>query len=1032
MDNEYKEAGITRNNIQNDKQGYQSYNSEPENHANAKPSNKLAGQDRKSASSVGSTKTIESMKRPSENFLGNFFMPPNKSPPRPHSPRQGTDFMNMTSLNLQRHNNLTASTFNLYNKNNSSSEDVSKFLSRSNTPSLLKDEKKPQTSRDTLILQYENRVEGESFEGLKNPTRANTGTTSTTNRSDVVMSHQSHPSTATACESEIDKANLNVLHSPAGDFSNSPKDLTGKFSGSILDEDPDKTLENRDIEEANSIEKHQKGEIGLGMVHAMISPDFKDPPFAAFDKKFQGGQFDGQNGQQQRYMFHRSNPEIDKNTFNAFSQQPSNKGSPSPKMQYYQMTPSQRLRYRREQGKNKVKNSSHFKEYVYDKLENIEKNYYQNGNIYSLQPPPIRAGEYSQNNLPKKKLSLGDSPLVWNVPMSSSGAAVNGFGNSSFSSTKNSSVTSISMPMTPIFGVSQKSDLIDSFNKTALDLSQLYINEESRKKEEKLNQRKQETEFLPEALKEATRKGFEDATFVSREKLNSISSSRPSWLPVKDSRENEKHELEIYRTVSTASIDKLNFTKKFENLPEVVTEMKIKFDKQFNVDSEKDQIINSTGVFNGLCKILWDYPCITNIDNRFNTYHKLLLADIYSSKCFPENNRLQKFPGLDYCLKPSEEMNQIIKKTLSQYDEQASVENRLHSFRKIPSILQQLVHSRNRDSGDAEITKSVVLYDLLLRAYGVLDIELPQLQNFENRTEIEYIIRKIWDLEQLLSKICFNKTVEQKYNDRIMNKKGLLAQYMKTEYGFDLEFTAENLQFKNFFQILNKMPNKLSLWVLDCIVLNNTALMNKNDMNYYLDKVASKFETACNKNKEATYDYWINKYSTNNYKILISLTLSVLLNYHFGYSDFTELSEISLINYNLLGLSNKPIIDILTSAKPPNFKRYSRAAKPATSLSRSSSGLFIEPRHSSVTSASIRSSNLNITIGDYDEGSEDYEITNNDASCQTGSVETIDFMNLTSLDLMGVKNYSCQEEDEDEYISMESFMKKWAGYYRKM
>lgn len=1057
-----------RSNSMKEASSSQSYNVTESDVAYLKTFNtsKITGQDLKSASSVGSTKTIDSVKRPSDNFLSSFFSKEsvtmvNKSPPRPHSPGEHMDFINMTSFNLQKHNNLTNSTFDLYSKNNESTEDVLEMLSADKTPIILTEEKRLQRSKDSLVLSYVQKstnvdIKNNVFEGFQPPTRASTGTT--TDHSDIVMSHQSQPSTVTAGTSNEDKNNVNMIYSPEANSENasqSPKNLTGNFSSTILEEDPNTDINIKDsADKNNALQKQQQRQVAIGLAQSVISPEIKetkDDSYESCDYQKSGINFDqnhNSNPQQNpRYMFQNSSPDLvsDGN----YALRPGLKNSKSHVMDNcrasnsnklcYQMTPSQRLRYRREQNKNKVKNSAHFKEYAYDKLENIEKMYYQHGNIYS-QPPPSICASGSVNSIPKKKLSLGDSPLIWNVPMSKNQVNMDGYKNipSSNKNSKNAkrlSQSSASMPMTAVYGVSDRKDLIDDFNQTVISLSDLYIHETDRQKEDKVNQRKLETEFLPESLKEATKEGFEDPKFVSKEKLNSLSSSRPSWLPVKDCKENEKHEKEIFRTVSNASLDKLQMNRKFDCLPDVVAEMKIKFDKLFNVESEEDQIINSTSIFNALSKILWEYPCVTGIDNRYNFYHKLLLGDIYSAGFFPEEVELEKFPGFDYSLKMNPEIYQLIKQVLSQYNEEASVENRLHSFRKIPQILFQMVYMRQSSCKGSDIKRCIVLYDVLLRSYGLIDVELAELQHFENRTEIEYVIRKLWDLEQLLSKICFNKLVVEKYNDRIMNKKGLVSQSLKMEYGFDLEFASQNLNFDNFLQILNKLPSKICLWVLDIIVLSNTVLMNKNDLKYYLNKLKLKSESFSG-DKKATYDYWLNKYSSNNYKVLVALTLSVLLNYHFGYADFKELGEISLMNYNLLGVSNRPILDILLSEKPISSKKISRLSRNATSLSmsRSSSGFFVEPRHSSLASTSIRSSQLNIVSSDYDCGTEDGDsvVAEGVPEIAPTTIETLDFMNLTSLDTMGVRNYSCQEEDEEDYISMEGFVKKWYGYYKKL
>ncbi|XBW36638.1 hypothetical protein QEN19_002209 [Hanseniaspora menglaensis] len=772
--------------------------------------------DKHSASSVGSTKTIDSIKRPSENFLGNFFNNStqlmNKSPPRPLSSTGNIDFINMTSINLQRHNNLTNSTFDIFNRGNQSEEDVPSFFSDNNTPVLIPDSCNTdimQSNKDTRTLsnqmfkkEISNSINDLNF--AQPPTRASTSTTTTTNPSDVVMSHQSQPSTGTAGTKEEGKIHVDVIYSPIGDsldVSSSPQDLNGKLSDTEIQEDQDTTLKSIEPEKMTNKDKHKRREIAIELAQSAINSNIKkiedaDYGFSEYNEPVKN---DIRTIQNQRYMFQSNIPDISRDNIHdphlssrSPSPKTSNTFSQSSKLQYYQMTPSQRLRYRREQGKNKVKNSAHFKEYVYDKLESTEKLHYQHGNIYSQPPPQIGSGKKSANGVSSKKGSFLESPIIWNVPMSSNESAMIGFNNPAFSqkhpsSGKSSSKNSISMPITPVFGVSDRKDLIDGFNQTTISLSELYLEEQLRQRQEKLDKRRQDTEFLSETLKEATREGLEDAQFISREKLNHISSSRPSWLPVKDVKENQRHEKDIYRTVSNASIDKLQFNKKFENLPDVVLEMKVKFDKLFNVDLDENEIINSTSVFTGLCKIMWEYPVITNIENRYNTYSKLLLADIYKENKFSDKEEIENFLGIDYCLTQKTVITNLIKAVLSQYDDNISADSSIHAFRQIPDVLYQLVSLRYSSTNEADMQKSIVVYDVLLRAYGVLDIKLIELQNYENRADIEYLIRKIWDIEQLISKICFNKVVEAKYNDRIVNKKGLIAQNMKMEYGFDLE-----------------------------------------------------------------------------------------------------------------------------------------------------------------------------------------------------------------------------------------------------
>ncbi|KKA03871.1 hypothetical protein D499_0A03690 [Hanseniaspora uvarum DSM 2768] len=606
------------------------------------------------------------------------------------------------------------------------------------------------------------------------------------------------------------------------------------------------------------------------------------------------------------------------------------------------------------------------------------------------------------------------------------------------------------MPMTPVYGVSSRKELIDGFNQTSLSLTDLYLFEINKQNKEKINERLKESEHLPSVLKEATEEGFDEAKFVSKEKLNSISSSRPSWLPVKETKENHKHEQEIYRTVSNVSIEKMNLNKKFSNLSTVVMDLLTKNNKLLRSNNTKDtKMLNSNTVLTAFNKNIFEYPFIGNMENRLEVYEKVLMSEIYKNDIFEGTAMgLKVFKGIDYKSEIQDtELQSDIKQALSHYDAKVNELNSLHAVKeKIPDFLLHLCYLKKVYDGKSDLKTGIVLYELLLRSYGLLELQFSDIENLENKADINHVVNKIWDIEQLINKVCFNAIVKEKYDDRIMNKRGLVSQMMKLEYGFDSEFDSKNLNFDNFVSTLVKLPYKLSLWVLDIIVLNNGICMNNSSFDYYKDKLTNKYLNDFNKNKKDTVSYWANKYTKNNYKILVSLTLNILLDYHFGYDDFNELKEISVLNYNLLGLNNKNILELLTSnvstsynagvnhrnstisqlsSMNTNTNSPRRLSKPnmrpnsIASMSRSSStSQFMEL----TSKPSIRSSQLINEVTDMNNSNEDLNELN---------VESIDFMNLVTLDLMGMRMYSCTDEDEDDYVSIEGFIHKWLTYYKK-
>ena len=288
-----------------------------------------------------------------------------KSPPRPHSPTRENEFMNMTSKNLMVHDKKgRRGSFELFDTTQDKEESFINMISSTNTPMLIPDNT-TNYSKETITM--EKTKENEFVE----PTRAST---QTSDNSDLVMSHKSHPST-TITDQTSQETNDPKL------FKNESQSSIGVILSSY--EEDNSVNESDDNEEE---EYHQDS-----LEDANNTIDASDL------------------GNKNRYMFQSNNNNyID--TFNNLKAKSYSSGNKldndhiqtmsETSLHYYQMTPSQRLRYRREQSKNKVKHTAYYKEYVYDSLENYEKSYYKHGNIYSVKPPAISSN--SQGSLPKK------------------------------------------------------------------------------------------------------------------------------------------------------------------------------------------------------------------------------------------------------------------------------------------------------------------------------------------------------------------------------------------------------------------------------------------------------------------------------------------------------------------------------------------------------------------------------------------------------------------------------------------------------
>ncbi len=90
---------------------------------------------------------------------------------------------------------------------------------------------------------------------------------------------------------------------------------------------------------------------------------------------------------------------------------------------------------------------------------------------------------------------------------------------------------------------------------------------------------------------------------------------------------------------------------------------------------------------------------------------------------------------------------------------------------KYCDFLLHLCYLKKVYDGKSNLKTGIVLYELLLRSYGLLELQFSDIENLENKADINHVVNKIWDIEQLINKVCFNAIVKEKYDDRIMNKR---------------------------------------------------------------------------------------------------------------------------------------------------------------------------------------------------------------------------------------------------------------------
>lgn len=142
-----------------------------------------------------------------------------------------------------------------------------------------------------------------------------------------------------------------------------------------------------------------------------------------------------------------------------------------------------------------------------------------------------------------------------------------------------------------------------------------------------------------------------------------------------------------------------------------------------------------------------------------------------------------------------------------------------------------------------------------------------------------FSLEQTWQMVNLLQLTCFNSITRDKYDNRIMQKKGVVGRYMRNDTAFEDEFDSRYLNYMTLWNCLARLDHALFLWVLDIIVAENAKVTSwTSDWNSQLQDV--------------DWDTFRDKHVAVNYKILCSLTLSILLNYHFGWNNLLHLDEL--------------------------------------------------------------------------------------------------------------------------------------------
>lgn len=552
-----------------------------------------------------------------------------------------------------------------------------------------------------------------------------------------------------------------------------------------------------------------------------------------------------------RYMFSNStmarsqlsfaanNPSPLKNNVNRASPVPRplhSKSAPSLPQETV-LTPSQRYRLRREQSKVALQKSIKQREQYYDEQEN---------SFESL------ANE-----------SVVDDALIWNIPVASH--STNSFLMSMKPSPKKSkqkppkfsrstslhSMASASssscldfreMPTSPLPGVHKTSDL-QFYQQTSENLSTIYQHSSNQLSRNKLLERTTSTEFLPFQFKSASDEGMEDLKLVSEDKVQLCSPSRPTWLPPKPTEERKSHEREINKTISMASIDLLDRSKEREE-----REIRNETNRQ-KLFLLLDRGITRQSSLHDLKKITWETALTP--ETRYEIYDAILQSDIrFISENFiePLRNTTTVLDKMEFPRSKQSEIEKLINKIPSIEENELSRE--LTHLLKLKSI-----SSQGLLPGD-----EFLFYHFLSdKSFGDLN--------------------KVWEMVHLIQSTCFNDLTREKFDSRVLSSRGVIANYLTRDDSFKNEFNSKSLNVSTWWNILQRMDHEMFMWCLDIIVVHNSQPYK----NSPIDKEAFEGKS---------WDYYRSKKVVVNYKILCSLMLNVLLNYHFGFDDLNSLASL--------------------------------------------------------------------------------------------------------------------------------------------
>ncbi|CCD24124.1 uncharacterized protein NDAI_0C04650 [Naumovozyma dairenensis CBS 421] len=499
------------------------------------------------------------------------------------------------------------------------------------------------------------------------------------------------------------------------------------------------------------------------------------------------------------------------------------------------MTPSQKFRLRKEQKGKELRKIIKEKEQFYEESEKISDLEIIDGDI--------------------------NDSLIWNIPTAS-------ISTTSFISDNNNNKnktrakknlnrplmhSQFSLSTTSIPGINSVSDT-QYFQETTNDLSSLYVNDSKTITKSKLQKRHYSADHLPLSMKHASDSGLEDLLLVSNDKLKFISSSRPSWLPPKDPIEMTFHNLCISENLNRLSNDQLKLNQANDEL--------LKID-QLNISTYERLLKNDNynhhhhhhhhhHDLKTLKKIIWQTKLPNNlITNLFLMTFKNVEEE-HSFDSFENVLRLlnkMKFPT-DKEFQINQLIENNINNKLSGYIQPIS--DQLHSN------LMLLLQLKSISQHGLVIGDDLLFYHFLLLIHN---------NNNDDGQEQELDVNDlstIWNIVNKIQVTCFNEHYKEQYDINVLKKAQSLSFLNKPE--FKNELNSNCLNFNTIWNVFERLDHDLFLWIISIIF---TLTMYQN--------LKSKRKS--------------------NYKISISFTINILINYHFGFNDFQHLNDLEDANF---------------------------------------------------------------------------------------------------------------------------------------